>query len=143
MNAPGAITSPQGINLSCRGHFHLPEAFYGMKIGQLLAEIQAKTQKNVLDRVMKNKGVPLLGEVPLLKNLRYIKREKLQGPHYIIVREPSPHISLRSNVSAIISRHVHPIFMYLPYPHKNVLKTFLQRFFLNLYRSKTVVRTGA
>ncbi len=39
INTPGAMTSPQGIHPSCRGHFHLPEAFYGMKIRQLLAEI--------------------------------------------------------------------------------------------------------
>ncbi len=39
INAPVAMTSPRGIHSSCRGHLHLPEAFYGMKIGQLLAEI--------------------------------------------------------------------------------------------------------
>ena len=45
INALGAMTSPLRIYSSCRGHFHLPEAFYGMKIGQLLAEIYAKIRK--------------------------------------------------------------------------------------------------
>ncbi len=39
INAPGATTSPQEMQSSCRGHFPLLEAFYRMKIGQLLAEI--------------------------------------------------------------------------------------------------------
>ena len=39
VNSPGAMTSPQGIHSFCRGYFHLPEAFYGRKIGQLLAEM--------------------------------------------------------------------------------------------------------
>ena len=45
INTPGAMTCLYGMHPGCGGHFHLPEAFYGMKIEQLLAEIRAKTWK--------------------------------------------------------------------------------------------------
>ncbi len=37
------MTSLQGRHSPGTGYYHLPEAFYGMKIGQLLAELWAKT----------------------------------------------------------------------------------------------------
>ena len=40
IHTPGAMTTDIPV-----GHFHLPVAFYGMKIGQLLAEKWAKTWK--------------------------------------------------------------------------------------------------
>ncbi len=39
----GCYDKPLWVRSGCRGHFHLPGAFYGLKIGPLLAEIWAKT----------------------------------------------------------------------------------------------------
>ena len=55
---------------SCRGHFPLPAAFYGMKIGPFVAKLLTKNVKSDLDRgVQKETGASFGGEL-LLENLR-------------------------------------------------------------------------
>ncbi len=63
---------------TCRGHFHIPEAFSGMKIGQLLAEIYAKNAKFVPQRVMKTRGAFIgigacIGEFTVHRNACFLK----------------------------------------------------------------------
>ncbi len=43
--ARGLVKAFRALSLE-RGHFHLPAAFYRMKIGQFLAEILPKTSRN-------------------------------------------------------------------------------------------------
>ncbi len=53
-----------------RGHFHLPVAFYRMKIGQFLVEIWPKTSRSPEAWGQTGGGAPLQGVAPLLENLR-------------------------------------------------------------------------
>ncbi len=60
LRAPGAEERPLGALSLERGYFHLPEAFYRMKIGLFLAEIWPKTSRNPIALGSK-KGGALIG----------------------------------------------------------------------------------
>ncbi len=72
IKASGAEERPQGALSLERGHFHLPVAFYIMKIGQSLAVIWQKTSRNPTGLGSKGGafigGSALIGEFTLDQN---------------------------------------------------------------------------
>ncbi len=69
----GRVGKPLGALSLERGQFHLPVAFYRLKIGPFLAEIWPETSRNPVGLgPKKGGGAPLYGVAPLLENLRYL-----------------------------------------------------------------------